>query len=123
MSEVSSLDSVVVEDGLLEIRRGPAAETCVIRVSGELDLASVESLERELRHAETLDPKTIVLDLRGLDFIDSTGILLLVQASRRAEANGHALGLTQASDAVQRVLELSGLDRVLPFVDEKESLS
>ncbi len=51
----------------------------------------------------------LALDLSGVDFIDSSGLRILVNAHRQLEAAGHQLVLTRASDAVTRLLEITGL--------------
>jgi anti-sigma B factor antagonist len=110
---------MVITDGLLEIRRSAAAETCLIQLAGELDLANSDSLERTIRAVEKERPSAIVLDLGELTFIDSTGIQLLVQAACRAEANGHRLGMTGVSGQVGRVFRLSGMGSALPVLDSE----
>jgi anti-anti-sigma factor len=117
-SKPSALETVVT-DGLLEIRRGPENETCLIRLIGELDLANAGSVEKELRLAEAQRPATIVLDLSRLDFIDSSGIALLIHAARRSQANGHKLGLIPGPRAVRHTLEICGVDGLLPLLDRE----
>lgn len=117
-SKPSTLETVVT-DGLLEIRRGPENETCLIQLIGELDLANAGSVEKELHVVEAQTPATIVLDLSGLDFIDSSGIALLIHAAHRSQANGHMLRLIPGPRAVRHTLEICGVDRVLPFLDRE----
>jgi anti-sigma B factor antagonist len=88
-----------------------------IRVEGELDLATAADLERELKRVEATDARSIVLDLSGVQFIDSTGVRLLVQAHARSRADSNRLSLLRGPAAVQRVLELTGLLDRLPFAD------
>ena len=89
----------------------------MICVFGELDVATAGALEAELQRVEATDARPIVVDLSGLTFMDSTGIRLLVAADARARADSDRLRLRRGPHAVQRVVELSGLDDVLPFVD------
>jgi anti-anti-sigma factor len=90
----------------------------VITVGGELDLATAPQLE------ETLLPRLrdgghAVLDLRGLDFMDSTGVRVIVAAHLAAQEHGGRFVLvrTPQDGAVGRVLEISGLDGVLEIVE------
>lgn len=57
------------------------------------------------------------LDLSGLTFMDSTGVRLLVNANTRARTDDCRLTLVRGPAAVQRVMELSGVDELLPFAD------
>ncbi len=60
---------------------------------------------------------SIVVDLSGLTFMDSTGIRVLIMANARSRDDGNRLALLRGPAAVQRVFELSGVDSLLPFVD------
>jgi anti-anti-sigma factor len=88
-----------------------------IRVEGELDLATAEQLERELVRVEGSDALSIVLDLSALEFIDSTGVRLILQADARSRADSQRLALLRGPRAVQRVFELTGILDRLPFAD------
>jgi anti-sigma B factor antagonist len=79
-----------------------------LTVRGEIDLASAPALERELRDAER-PARRVVLDLAGLEFIDSTGIHVLVDAQRRAEINGHQLVLKHVPAQAERLFSLTGI--------------
>ena len=57
----------------------------MISVSGELDLASSPTLEEELERVAESGAEVVVVDLRGLEFMDSTGLSVLVRAHQRAE--------------------------------------
>jgi anti-sigma B factor antagonist len=95
-------------------RKGDVHTICP---SGELDLATVEDLERELQRAEASDAKAIVLDLAGLTFMDSTGVRLLLQAHARSRADAGRLTLLRGPAPIQRVLWISGVQDLLPFAD------
>jgi anti-anti-sigma factor len=88
-----------------------------ISVRGELDVANADDVERELVRVEGTDARSIVLDLSGLTFIDSTGIRLLVSAHARSRAGSDRLTLLRGPRFVQRVLELTGILNLLPFAD------
>lgn len=81
----------------------------ILAVSGELDLAAAPSLEEELGQALSSGASLIVLDLRGLDFIDSTGLSVLVRGHQRAQEAGLELGLVNPGAQVERLLSLTGL--------------
>lgn len=89
----------------------------VIALSGELDLAVADTVDRELRRVEATDASAIVVDLSGLTFMDSTGARLVWQADVRSRAAAGRLSLRRGPRAVQRVFEISGVADMLPFVD------
>ena len=104
----------------VEVRNADA--TTVISVSGELDLASSPALEEELERVAQSDAQLVVVDLRGLEFMDSTGLSVLVRAHQRAEENGRRLGLVNGSQQVQRLLTLTGVADRLTLTDVPEEL-
>jgi anti-sigma B factor antagonist len=104
----------------VEVRN--ADDTTVISVSGELDLASSPALEEELERVAQSDAQLVVVDLRSLEFMDSTGLSVLVRAHQRAEENGRRLGLVNGSQQVQRLLTLTGVADRLTLTDVPESL-
>lgn len=82
---------------------------CVLLVRGELDLAAASSLDAELDRALGTDASRIVLDLAALEFIDSTGLSVLVRAQQRAHNSGRELGVVNPGPQVERLLNLTGL--------------
>ena len=90
----------------------------VVRISlrGELDLSNVLSVEEELRRVEGRRD-SLVLDLSGLRFIDSTGLRLLLSAHQRARKHGRRLRIVPGSAAVKRLFRLSGLEHRFEFVE------
>lgn len=87
-----------------------------LRLSGELDLAAVPSLEAQVRRvcAQT-STRGIALDLGGLCFIDSTGLAAIVLVSRLCAKHGFSFELLPGPRAVQRLFESTGLIDALPF--------
>ena len=89
----------------------------VLAVSGELDLAAASSLEEELGRALQSGSEVIVVDLKNLDFIDSTGLSVLVRAHQQAQESGLTLGLVNPGAQVDRLLSLTGLAQRLTLSD------
>jgi anti-sigma B factor antagonist len=87
-------------------------------LSGELDLASAEQLETQLKQLETSEPDVIVLDLRELEFMDSTGLRAVIAADARARERGGRLIVVRAPEEVDRVFRLTRMDQHLELVDE-----
>jgi anti-anti-sigma factor len=101
--------------GFLEIRSEREGDRYVVAHSGELDTDGIERVERELRRAEASDAAKLVLDFSALEFIDSSGIRLVVEAHERSRADGRRLVLIHGPRAVRRVFELTDLVDRLPF--------
>ena len=104
----------------VEVHRNGAA--AVVAVSGELDLASGPELEAELDQLTGPDIQLVVIDLRQLDFMDSTGLSILVRAHQRLAGEGCEMGLVKGSQQVQRLLDLTGVAERLRLVDAPEEL-
>jgi anti-anti-sigma factor len=106
-----------VQAGPLTIHVGPTFETCLIQVTGDLDSNTRGALERELRRVESTDVETIVLDLSGLDYLDSDGIALLFDAAERSHLNGDRLRLLRPTEKAGSLLKLMDLEASLPYLD------
>lgn len=86
-------------------------ERDVVRVApvGELDLVTAELLEKQLLELRNAGFDRVVLDLRALTFIDSSGIRVVVAEHQFAEEAEHAFSLICGPPAVRRALEVCGL--------------
>jgi anti-sigma B factor antagonist len=102
--------------GSLAVRSERDGETHVLELIGELDLDGAPRLEEELLRAEASDAAAIIVDLGALEFIDSTGIRLLLMAAERCQADGR-LTLLKGPRQVHRVFEITDLVDRLPFAD------
>jgi anti-sigma B factor antagonist len=102
----------------IEVRQqGPAT---IVSLRGELDLASSTALQEELDRVGAAT--VLILDLRDLEFIDSTGLSVLVKAHQEAQESGREFGLVKGGAQVQRLLALTGLAERLRIVDAPEQL-
>jgi anti-anti-sigma factor len=95
-----------------------AGDDTVMRLDGELDMSGTFVLEPKLDElaAESVDGD-VLFDLRGVTFIDSTGLAALVGAHERLRDAGVPTRFVRGSDDVQRIFAVSGFDGVLDFVD------
>jgi anti-sigma B factor antagonist len=100
------------EPFVVEVQRRDAV--AIVQPRGELDLVTVEALRAALEGIESTD--RLVLDLRGLSFIDSTGVQLLVALHQRAQRDGLQLTLMAPGAPVDSAIQLCGLAQELPFV-------
>lgn len=110
MHEIAFGDSAI--PGSLTIQRLSDERGVVFQLAGELDLESAPELERQLREAAATQPDRLLIDLASLEFMDSTGLAVMVRAQRNARENGHRFSLRPGPTQVQRLFELTGvLDR------------
>jgi anti-sigma B factor antagonist len=91
----------------------------IVIPTGELDLSGAAVLEPELERLGA-DPElgTVVLDLRGLEFMDSSGLRLVVMADMRAREAGRRFTLVRGGETVHRVFEITRMSDRLEFVDD-----
>jgi anti-sigma B factor antagonist len=95
----------------------------VIAVSGELDLAGAVALEQELSRIELELDGAVVLDLRGVEFMDSSGLRLIVVSMQRARSHGRRLALVPGSEQVMRVFDITRMRDRLEFVDDPREVT
>ena len=86
-----------------------------VRAAGELDIAAAHELEQMLRGA-VVRARLLVLDLRDLTFIDSSGAHVIVDVSVRANRTPCRLVVIHGSPQVQRMFAITGLDRLFETV-------
>jgi anti-sigma B factor antagonist len=102
------------------IKNGTVA---VIVATGELDLSGAAVLEAEIeRLAAEPELGTVVLDMRGLEFMDSSGLRLVVLADMRAREAGRRFALVRGSETVHRVFEITRMSDRLDFIADPEEV-
>jgi anti-sigma B factor antagonist len=103
---------------VLEIAVSESGGVRLLRLAGELDLAGVDQFERLLAADQTLEVATFVLDMRGLTFIDSSGLRALIMADQRVRAEGGRFIVVRGPGRVNEVLEMTGVAQHIELVDE-----
>jgi len=94
-----------------------------LEIGGELDLASVGEAQAALALLETSRPRRVVLDLRPLELIDSSGLRLLVDAERRARRQGWSLVIAAHPEGpVRKLLSIVLLSERMPVVDDPDDV-
>jgi anti-anti-sigma factor len=104
-----------IVDGTLVVRTERNGDTRVIALRGELDLANASTAESALQDSLSGGDE-VVVDMRELEFIDSTGIAMLVSALD-GDGEPRLRFVPSSAPAVARVLELTGLAERLPLAD------
>ena len=121
---ISTIDRSQHDPSTLHISVHPQRDAVRVAPNGELDLANAASLQAQLDELRAAGFEHVVLDLRELTFMDSSGVRLILREDHLARSAGHGFSLIAGVPAVQRALELCGLSAQLDFDDpfaERES--
>jgi anti-sigma B factor antagonist len=103
----------------MRIDSSPRADGTTVAVAGEVDMATVGAIGDEVRARLRTGP--VLLDLARVTFMDSSGVRMLDGLLRDAAAEGWELRIApELTDAVEQVLELTGMRGQLPFEDREE---
>jgi anti-anti-sigma factor len=95
----------------------PERDSVRVAPVGELDLATVDTLRAEVERLRESGFARIVVDLRGVRFLDSTGLRLILELDTAARQGGQDLVLIRGSDVVQRIFEVTQVADRLTFVE------
>lgn len=95
----------------------PHRETVVVAAHGEIDIATADAVSRRLYEMMEAGFRRVVLDLRGVSFIDSTGLRAVLDAHSSSGVAEVEFMVIPGPEAVQRLFELTGTAGVLRFVD------
>jgi anti-sigma B factor antagonist len=110
-------DPTQISSPLLAITTHIDGERVVVAVRGELDLATAPQLEGEVQALRSRGFASIVLDLRELTFMDSTGIRMLLMLDDAARTDGYAFAIVDCEGPVRRVLALTGVADRLAYAE------
>jgi anti-sigma B factor antagonist len=89
-----------------------------VALRGELDLEHAYTFDEEMRRVEGERPPCVVLDLKGLSFLDSSGLARLLAANRRARRERRRLLLVRGSVPVQRLMAITAVGQHFETVSE-----
>jgi anti-anti-sigma factor len=116
------LTARMAEGSGFQARCEPRNGAVVVVVRGELDLGSADQL-RAVLHGPEAESPTVILDLRAVTFIDSSGLGVIVGNNRRATAERFRFAVAVGgARMVERVLDLSGLRDTLTIVGDPDEL-
>lgn len=110
MTATFLVDADMLDDGIHELR-----------VTGELDQATVPDLEGPLTAAIDSDAHGILVNLTDCEFIDSTGLGLLVNARERVNDNSRHFGVCCPHEQVRRLLEITGIDQTIDLHETRDA--
>lgn len=108
-----------VREGPLTIRVKQSGSTRRLELGGELELSTAPAFSTQLEQAISDGTETVVVDMSRLEFLDSTGIALLVEAHKRLNRDDEDRFVLVPSEAlaVKRVMEVTGLNDQFRFLD------
>ena len=92
-----------------------------LRLVGELDHAAAQTVMPGIEDAvEEYLPRRCMLDLTGVSFMDSSGIAVILKTDRLLRQTGGVLALSGVPGQVRRVLDVAGLTKIVPVLDDRE---
>jgi anti-anti-sigma factor len=108
---------------VLEVEITQNGGVSVLTLKGELDISGIARVEDELRQVEETAPAAVVLDLRSLTFMDSSGLRLVLEADMRARREARRFAIVPGPESVHRVFLIALLDKRLEFVDDPSQVT
>ena len=102
----------------IDVRRVDSA--AVVDVKGEIDVYTAPKLREKLIELVSEGTYRVVVNLEGVDFLDSTGLGVLVGALKRVKAHDGSLSLVCTQDKILKIFKITGLTKVFPIHDSVE---
>ncbi len=99
----------------LTVTTRPESDCTVVTAVGEVDVFTAPSLDEALSAPISAGNRCLIVDLSGVDFLDSTGLSVLVKALKRVRESEGSLDVVVSADRVAKVFRLTGLDKVIPL--------
>jgi len=104
--------------GELRIQTARVGTRIELSLAGELDLVSAPQLESELMAVESPEAGEVLIDLAEIEFVDSTGLRVLLGAAKHADATGHKLLVRHVGGQARRLFEIAGVMDQFSFEDD-----
>jgi anti-anti-sigma factor len=109
---------------ILEVKARTHRRTALVELRGELDFATVSQVAEVLGElaSDGDSVRHIVVDLRGLTFMDASGLGELIRQNDHARENRHNLAVVRGRNAIERLLTLTSVEELLVLVDDPADL-
>jgi anti-sigma B factor antagonist len=108
----------VIHASSFKIQCGLHGGDAELTLVGELDMATVPRVEQAVAAVLEQGARSLVVDLSGITFVDSSGLRMFITLNDRAEAEGFSLGLIRPTDSSLAVFQITGAEENLPFVED-----
>ncbi len=108
---------------LLEVETHERSGWIAVTVRGQLDVATAPDFQQALMQAQFDGSSRVVVDLGGVEFLDSMGLGVIVGAIKRARTQAGEIALAAPNDRVRQVLESSGVAEIVPVVGAVEDVT
>lgn len=105
----------------MEISSKKEGDSCILAISGIVGLSELDEFESIINDKLSQNEKNIILDFRDVDYIDSSGIGLLVRLNKAVKNSGAQISFTRVKDSVMRILKITGVDQIMNFIEESYS--
>src|ERR687894_1146099 len=106
----------------IDVRKSNAH--AIVAVKGEIDVYTAPKLREKLIELVSEGSYNVVVNLEGVDFLDSTGLGVLVGALKRVKAHQGSLALVCTQDKILKIFKITGLTKVFPIhASEQEATS
>lgn len=103
-----------------EIQKADGA--LIVKVYGEFDLHAADYARRDIdKYIKSEGIKHVIFDLEGLTFIDSSGLGVILGRYRKVSENGGQVAISAVPQTILKVMEISGLTRLISFYDNSNS--
>jgi anti-sigma B factor antagonist len=109
---LEELEGVVLHTSIKEI-----SGVSIIELSGEIDLSTSPTFKDKVYETIESGKRDVVIDLDGLEFMDSTGLGVLVAALKKTRMHGGSIRLVCSKRNIIKVFTITGLDKVFPIYD------
>lgn len=93
----------------------------VVEAAGEVDVYTAPQLDEELTRIVESGTYALVVDLTNVDFLDSTGLGVLVKTLKRVREHGGSLAIVATADRITKVFRITGLDSVMTLTDSVDA--
>lgn len=107
----------------LEVHREQDGDVAIVALRGEFDYAEMAAAQEEIWAAEAESPAVLLLDLTGLEFMDSSAVRVILQADGRAREGGRRLAVVTGTGPPHRVLSILGLTERLDVVPDRQAVT
>lgn len=108
----------------MEVRQHTSSNVTVLTIRGRIDTYSVHLLQQQMDHALLTKSSALVVDLSGVDFMDSSGLAVLVQSMKKCRERSGDLRLSNPQRSVRMILELTRLDKAIEiFPSEADAVA